>query len=134
MAPEMFSGAEASASSDLYAAGATLYHLLTRKYPYGEIEPFQHPRFTTPAPPSRYRPDIPLWLENVILRACAREPRDRYETAEEFLLALERGEANRLGRQRPAPLAERDPAQFWQAVAIVSLIVNLLLLYVVIVG
>lgn len=134
MAPELFSGAEASVSSDLYAAGATLYHLLTRKYPYGEIEPFQHPRFTAPVPPSRYRPDIPLWLENAILRACAREPRDRYETAEEFLLALERGEANRLGRQRPAPLAERDPALFWQAVATISLIVNLLLLYVVIVG
>ncbi len=30
---------------DLYAAGVTLYHLLTRKYPYGEIEPFQKPKF-----------------------------------------------------------------------------------------
>jgi protein phosphatase len=112
----------------------TLYHLLTRKYPYGEIEPFQHPRFTVPAPPSRYRPDIPVWLENAILKACAREPEERFETAEEFLLELERGETARLGRPRAKPLAERDPAAFWQALAIISFILNLLLIYVLVVG
>ena len=74
MAPELFGGAEASVQTDLYAVGATLYHLLTRKYPYGEIEPFQHPRFGEPVPPARYRPDLPPWLENVILKAVARDP------------------------------------------------------------
>src|SRR5690606_28016434 len=63
MAPELFEGEHASISSDLYAAGVTLYQLLTRRYPYGEIEPFQHPRFGEPVPPTRYRPDIPQWLE-----------------------------------------------------------------------
>ena len=59
MAPELFSGAEASVQADLYAVGATLYHLLARKYPYGEIEPFQHPKFGEPVPPARTRPDLP---------------------------------------------------------------------------
>ena len=82
MAPELFSGTSATPASDLYSAGVSVYHLLTRKYPYGEIEPFQHPRFGDPVPPSRYRPDIPPWLENIILKrsraipnAASRPPR-----------------------------------------------------------
>ncbi|MBI3431112.1 MAG: bifunctional protein-serine/threonine kinase/phosphatase [Hydrogenophilales bacterium] len=128
MAPELFSGAEASVQTDLYAVGATAYHLLTRRYPYGEIEPFQHPRFGEAVPPARYRPDIPPWLENVLLKAVAREPTQRFETAEEMLLALERGEANPLLRRR-RPLVERSPAGAWPLLAFVSLSLNLLLLF-----
>jgi len=51
MAPELFVGNEASIQSDIYAIGVTMYHLLTRKYPHGEIEPFQKPRFGDPVPP-----------------------------------------------------------------------------------
>jgi protein phosphatase len=52
MAPELFgqSSEGANEQTDLYAVGVTLYQLLTRKYPYGEIEPFQTPRFGDPAP------------------------------------------------------------------------------------
>ncbi len=133
MAPELFSGAAATAQSDLYSAGATLYHLLTRKYPYGEIEPFQHPRFGDPIPPSRYRPDIPQWLENIILKAVARDRERRFETAEEMLLALEREERNPVSVVR-MPLAERDPTALWRAIAIVAITVNLLLLYYIVVA
>jgi len=82
MAPELFAGSRASVASDLYACGVTLYHLLTRRYPYGEVEPFQRPRFGDPVSPVRYRPDVPAWLEAVLLKACAREPAARFETAE----------------------------------------------------
>ena len=131
MAPELFDGAEASVRSDLYAVGATLYHLLTRRYPYGEIEPFQHPRFGEPVPPVRYRPDLPPWLENVLLKAVAHDAAQRFETAEEMLLALERGEANPLLRRRP-PLLERSPAGAWPLVAAISIIFNLLLLFLLV--
>jgi serine/threonine protein phosphatase PrpC len=126
MAPELFAGSEASVASDLYALGVTLYYLLTRKYPYGEIEPFQQPRFGEPAPPVRHRPDIPPWLENVLLKAVAREPDKRFETGDEMLIALERGEANPLLRRR-TPLVERSAAGAWPLVAAVSLILNLIL-------
>jgi protein phosphatase len=134
MAPELFSGTPADRSSDLYAAGVTLYHLLTRRYPYGEIEAFQNPRFGDPAPPSRIRPDIPGWLENLLLKACARDPAARFETSEEFLLALERGESSGLSRPRPTPLATRDPLRFWQGVAVISIVFNLLLLFLLLAG
>jgi protein phosphatase len=128
MAPELFNDVEANTQTDLYAVGATLYHLLTRKYPYGEIEPFQHPKFGEPVLLARTRPDIPPWLENVILKAVARDPAQRFETAEEMLLALERGEANPLLRRR-TPLIERSPAGAWPLVATVSIALNLLLLF-----
>lgn len=134
MAPELFSGGEAGRAADLYAAGVTLYHLLTRKYPHGEIEAFQHPRFGDPAPPTRVRPDIPGWLENLLLKACAREAETRFETAEEFLLALERGDAAGLARPRATPLAARDPLRFWQGVAVIALIFNFLLLFLLLAG
>lgn len=134
MAPERFSGASATPQSDLYAAGVTLYQLLTRRFPYGEIEPFQRPRFGEPIPPTRYRPDIPQWLETVLLKAVAREPSERFETSEEFLIALERGDSSPLRPRAPRPLLKRDPLLLWQGVALVSIILNLLLIYNVLVG
>lgn len=130
LAPEQFDNARPSRQTDVYAAGVTLYYLLTRHYPYGEIEPFQHPRFGEPVPPSRYRPDIPLWLENVLLKAVAKDAGSRFETAEEFLLALERGAARPLATKAPMPLLQRNPAALWRSIALVALVVNLLLLYV----
>jgi serine/threonine protein phosphatase PrpC len=129
IAPEQYAGAKPSEQMDLYAVGVTLYHALTRRYPYGEIEPFQRPRFGDPTPPTRYRPDIPQWLENLILKAVARDPKARFETADELLLALQRGAARPLSAPRPTPLAERDPVTFWRLVAVVSLAANLLLIY-----
>lgn len=133
LAPEQFDNAPPSRQTDLYAAGVTLYMMLTRHYPYGEIEPFQRPRFSEPAPPSRYRPDIPLWLENVLLKAVARDPADRFETAEEFQLALERGASNPIAPRSPMPLAKRDPVALWRAITVISIVLNLLLLYLIVV-
>jgi serine/threonine protein phosphatase PrpC len=129
LAPEQFAGAAPSPQADLYAAGVTLYHLLTRRYPQGEIEPFQTPRFGDPVPPTRYRPDVPAWLENLILKAIARDPAERFETAEEMLLALERGAARPLAVPRRTPLAKRNSLRGWQAIAAAALLLNLLLLF-----
>lgn len=129
MAPELFNGEAASTTSDLYAAGVTLYQLLTRKYPYGEIEPFQKPRFGDPVTPLRFRPDIPQWLEALLLKAVARDAKDRFETAEEFLLALEQGAHKPLRTPRRMPLAQRDPLLWLKLLAIGSVLLNVLLLW-----
>ena len=129
IAPEQYSGVKPSAQMDLYAIGVTLYHMLTRKYPYGEIEPFQRPKFGAPVPPTRYRPDIPPWFENLILKAVARDPQPRFETADELLLALERGAVRPLDAPAPMPLGVRNPVALWRAIAAVSLVINILLLY-----
>lgn len=128
MAPDLFDSPEPQPGHDLYAAGVTLYHLLTRKYPYGEIEPFQTPKFSEPARPTRWRPEIPGWLENILLKAVAREAKDRFETAEEFVLALERGANRPIAAPSRQPLIQRNPLQFWKGAAAGSLAVNLILL------
>ncbi|MGE8297130.1 MAG: protein kinase domain-containing protein [Pseudomonas sp.] len=126
IAPEAFSGSPPSAQQDLYAAGVTLYQLLTGHYPHGEIEAFQHPRFGQPTPASRYRPDLPVWLDEIVNRSVAANPAHRFETAEEWLLALESGERQSLS-SHPRPLLEREPLRVWRTVALVSLLLNLLL-------
>ena len=133
MAPELFDSAEANAQSDIYAAGVTLYHLLSRKYPHGEIEPFQHPKFGEPTALTRYRPDIPAWLDNIIQKAIARDLSKRFETAEEMLLALEHGELKPISAQR-TPLIARARLIKWQWIAIFSFIINILLMYLLLVS
>jgi serine/threonine protein phosphatase PrpC len=134
MAPELFDGKPATPQSDIYAAGVTLYHLLTRKYPYGEIEPFQRPKFGQPVPPTRYRPDIPYWLENIILKAVAHDATLRFETAEEMLLALEHGELKPILAPARTPLIARARLVKWQWIAIFSFILNILLIYLLVVS
>jgi len=127
MAPELFAGAAPEKGFDLYGAGVVLYHLLTRKYPYGEIEPFQKPKFGDPERPTRWRTEIPGWLENIVLKAVAREAKDRFETAEEFLLALERGPTRPIAPPARLALVDRNPLRFWKIVALASLLLNFLL-------
>jgi serine/threonine protein phosphatase PrpC len=133
LAPELIAGGPASWRTDLYALGVTLYYALTRRYPYGEIEPFQRPRFGDPTPPTRFRPDVPEWLENLILKLVTKATQERFETAEELLLALERG-ASRPVAPLETTLATRDPLDLWRAVAIASVVVNVLLVYVLLVA
>ena len=129
-APELFAGEEACIQSDLYALGVTLYFLLTGKYPYGEIEDEKFPSFSDPVLPTKYRPDIPAWFENILIKSVARDPARRFEMPEELLLELERGEDARTSPPKKTPLAGRNRLAAWKLTAAVSILVNFFLLYV----
>ncbi|MDO8287369.1 MAG: protein kinase [Rhodoferax sp.] len=118
------------AQSDLFALGVTLYQVLTGKLPYGEVLPYQVGRYyRDPVAPSRHNPEIPIWLDHVLLKAVARDKRQRFETAEEFLLALERGASRPLSAPAATPLLQRDPTALWKAALAVSVLFNLLLVF-----
>ena len=122
--------ARATSQSDLYAVGVTLYQCLTGKLPYGEVLPFQTGRyFRDPTSPSRISPEVPIWLDNIVLKAVARDQRQRFETAEEFLLALERGASRPIQAPIATPLMQRDATAIWKIGLALSVLFNVALVF-----
>jgi serine/threonine-protein kinase len=96
LSPEQARGAPVTASSDLYSVGIVLYEMLTGKVPFSgdsAIEIAMKHLNELPKLPSKIRPEIPEDLDHVVLRALAKAPEDRYQTAEEFAEDLHRVEA-----------------------------------------
>lgn len=130
--PEQWEGETANPQSDLFAAGVTLYQALTKHLPYGEIQPYQSGRYHRDATaPTRYRSDLPMWVEAILLKAVARNPKERFETAEEFILAIERGAARPLSAPRATPLIERNLIFALKLALGFSLLLNMLLIILV---
>jgi len=93
LSPEQARGAPVDQRSDLYSMGIVLYEMLTGQVPFtGEspVEIAMKHLSDTPRPPSLLRPDIPPDLDMVVLRALAKSPDDRFQTAEEMDVELER--------------------------------------------
>jgi tetratricopeptide (TPR) repeat protein len=91
MAPELIRGERADARSDLYGLGVVLYEALTGTFPFPGDQPpsvFYSSLNLAPVPPSERRPEIPAALERVVLKAIARDPLERYQSAEELVAAL----------------------------------------------
>jgi eukaryotic-like serine/threonine-protein kinase len=84
LSPEQARGERVDARSDLYSTGCLLYELLTGRPPFTGDSPvaiaYQHVR-ENPVPPSRVDPEVPQWADNIVLRAMAKNPADRYQSA-----------------------------------------------------
>jgi serine/threonine-protein kinase len=93
LSPEQARGERVDARSDLYSAGCLLYELLTGRPPFTGDSPvaiaYQHVR-ENPIPPSRIDPEIPRWADAVVLKAMAKAPADRYQSAAEMRADLQR--------------------------------------------
>ena len=93
LSPEQARGERVDARSDLYSTGCLLYELLTGRPPFTGDSPvaiaYQHVR-ENPVPPSRVDPDVPVWADAIVLKAMAKSPADRYQTAADMRADLQR--------------------------------------------
>ena len=93
MSPEQAQGKKLDAQTDIYSLGILMYEMLTRKPPFvanNSLAVAYKQVHEQPMPPSVKRKDTPKYLELIILKALKKEKHDRYESAEEFLLDLDR--------------------------------------------
>ncbi len=104
MAPEQLSlGTRLDTRTDLYALGGVLYEMLIGHTPFANALPaaptlvggigasqdiFHHIVHTAPPPPSRFRPEIPAWLDDICLKLLAKQPDDRFASPETLLTSL----------------------------------------------
>ncbi len=93
LSPEQARGERVDARSDLYSTGCLLYELLTGRPPFTGDSPvaiaYQHVR-ENPIPPSQVDPEIPPWADAIVLKAMAKDPADRYQSAAEMRTDIQR--------------------------------------------
>jgi eukaryotic-like serine/threonine-protein kinase len=95
LSPEQARGAAVDQRSDLYSMGIVLYEMLTGRLPFTGDTPVEiamRHLSDPPRPPSTIRPEIPPDLDMIVLRALAKNPDDRFQTAEEMDAELARVE------------------------------------------
>jgi len=93
LSPEQARGAPVDQTSDLYSLGVVLYELLTGAVPFSGDTPVEIAMkhlSSVPEPPSSKRAEIPRDLDLVVLRALAKDPSERYHSAEEMDADLRR--------------------------------------------
>jgi len=109
MAPEQWEG-RADARTDVYGLGLTLYEMLTLQPAFDETDRGRLIRQVMeeePVPPRRLQPAVPKDLETIVLKAIARQPADRYQTAAELAEDLQRFLEDRPVRARRVSALER---------------------------
>jgi eukaryotic-like serine/threonine-protein kinase len=93
LSPEQARGERVDARSDLYSTGCLMYELLTGRPPFTGDSPvaiaYQHVR-ENPVPPSQRDPSLPPWADSIVLKAMAKSPNDRYQSAAEMLADIQR--------------------------------------------
>jgi hypothetical protein len=105
MAPERASSTAVDVRTDLYSVGVVLYEMLTGQVPFDGVSPVDVLRkhIHEPVPrPRQINPQLPAVVEPVLLRALAKKPADRYQSADEMARDVQRliGQIERLAAER----------------------------------
>ncbi|MDQ6980681.1 MAG: protein kinase [Ghiorsea sp.] len=129
IAPELFDGYEATPKSDMYSLAITIYEMLSNgHFPYGKLEeakPHKHYDYVSVR---NYNTDVPIWMDRAIQKAVSKNPERRYDSLSEFQHDL--SNPNPEFMKAGVPLIERNPIVFWKGLAVISIVLNVILLLV----
>ena len=128
LSPQRFKDEAISETTEIFAIGVTLYMALTKKYPYGEIEPFSNPIFKEAKKPSTYNKNIPDWLDSVVLRAIAIESERRYQHYSEMMYELQFPQNVKPFFPKNSSIIERSPLLFYRTAFTVMFLLNIILI------
>jgi eukaryotic-like serine/threonine-protein kinase len=97
LSPEQARGEPVDARSDVYSTGCLLYELITGSPPFSGDSPvavaYQHVRENAPAP-SSLNPEVPRTVDSIVMKALAKNPLNRYQSAGEMRADLQRALAD----------------------------------------
>jgi len=127
IAPELFDGYEATPKSDMYSLAVTIYEMLSGgHFPYGKLEeakPHKHYDYVSVR---NYNQDVPIWMDRAIQKAVNKNPERRYDSFSEFQHDL--SNPNPEFMKAGVPLIERNPIGFWKGLAVISILINVILI------
>ncbi|NOZ11066.1 MAG: bifunctional protein-serine/threonine kinase/phosphatase [Gammaproteobacteria bacterium] len=126
-APEYLQGCRGSNRSDIYSLAVIAYELLTGKLPFGDSPNLRKLQAGYHSASER-NPEIPAWMDAALEKALAFSPEKRYEVLSEFLHDLSHPSAV-LVRSDFVPLIDRNPVAFWRSLALLFLLINIVLSY-----
>ncbi|HEY8680273.1 MAG TPA: serine/threonine-protein kinase [Candidatus Dormibacteraeota bacterium] len=109
ISPEQTMGKPLDAQSDLYSLAVIGYQLLTARLPFkgeGMMDLLYAHVHTDVPPPTSFNPALPAPVDGVMLRALAKNPRERYASAAELMGTLEAAAAGRVEERKPPPSVE----------------------------
>ena len=118
-APESLLGYSGSVQTDIFSLGVITYEILTGKIPYKNKLNY--------ISACHYNAAIPIWVDNVLRTAVHPDPKKRYESTTEFVKALSQPTT------QSSSMLEKYPLTFWKRSAVISFMLNLVLILLVLI-
>jgi len=132
MSPEQARGGRVDKRSDIYSLGVVLYECLTGSVPFKSptiLDTIHKIVYESPTPPRAIRKEIPIEIENAVLRCLAKDPSKRYQSCKDLSTALKQGELNQtLFKKRNKLFSKKNQTKLLSKFGIIAIIIALFIL------